>query len=545
MDIFGRCNGGAGLGVNSVPATAAVVAQSATTRSANNLAGPVVGPEHASTVGNTGGGGNGNNNGPAAPAEAATSQSRMQLTGASAPGNAASPESGVSPLADAYTKMTSDIFAERTLGDYMSEHPGELVRTGSPHLVCTVLPAHWRSNKTLPVAFKVVALGEVGDGTVVTVRAGNDENCCAELRNSTALMKNQVAKFNDLRFVGRSGRGKSFTLTITVSTTPPQVATYAKAIKVTVDGPREPRSKTMLTFLGQQQPFHPFAFASQRGGPFFASPLVDPLQPLPNPLQSLPNPLQPRDPLSSFRHAMPGNCQNMSQFGLTAGNSWSYGSTAGYAGYLPGPLSSCAAQTPFAAPPPPPPPPPTGISSTGSALTSFTGGTAMNNTPAAPDSTAGNNGPATVPVPVANAATANANNPAAQQDAFSSVSSLPDTTTPGVQPDPLDHLSSLMSSTGSAQRYQDYVSPRSLSTDSSATESPVHEQDQSFGQNCSAGNYFPAPSVFPTILYSQLYNNQFQSTEAQEQQHRALADVSCSVRVQEEVRPDNNVWRPY
>lgn len=77
-------------------------------------------------------------------------------------------------------------------------------------MVCTVLPSHWRSNKTLPVAFKVVALGEVGDGTLVTVRAGNDENCCAELRNSTALMKNQVAKFNDLRFVGRSGRGKSY-----------------------------------------------------------------------------------------------------------------------------------------------------------------------------------------------------------------------------------------------------------------------------------------------------------------------------------------------
>lgn len=37
--------------------------------------------------------------------------------------------------------------------------------------------------------------------------------------------------------------GKSFTLTITVSTSPPQVATYLKAIKVTVDGPREPRSK--------------------------------------------------------------------------------------------------------------------------------------------------------------------------------------------------------------------------------------------------------------------------------------------------------------
>ncbi|XP_010616113.1 runt-related transcription factor 2 [Fukomys damarensis] len=87
----------------------------------------------------------------------------------------------------------------------------------------------------------VVALGEVPDGTVVTVMAGNDENYSAELRNASAVMKNQVARFNDLRFVGRSGRGKSFTLTITVFTNPPQVATYHRAIKVTVDGPREPR----------------------------------------------------------------------------------------------------------------------------------------------------------------------------------------------------------------------------------------------------------------------------------------------------------------
>lgn len=46
------------------------------------------------------------------------------------------------------------------------------------------------------------------DGTVVTVMAGNDENYSAELRNASAVMKNQVARFNDLRFVGRSGRGK-------------------------------------------------------------------------------------------------------------------------------------------------------------------------------------------------------------------------------------------------------------------------------------------------------------------------------------------------
>lgn len=53
----------------------------------------------------------------------------------------------------------------------------------------------------------MVALGDIPDGTLVTVMAGNDENYSAELRNATAAIKNQVARFNDLRFVGRSGRG--------------------------------------------------------------------------------------------------------------------------------------------------------------------------------------------------------------------------------------------------------------------------------------------------------------------------------------------------
>ncbi|XP_072471126.1 runt-related transcription factor 1 isoform X2 [Notamacropus eugenii] len=130
---------------------------------------------------------------------------------------------------------------DRSMVEVLADHAGELVRTDSPNFLCSVLPTHWRCNKTLPIAFKVVALGDVPDGTLVTVMAGNDENYSAELRNATAAMKNQVARFNDLRFVGRSGRGKSFTLTITVFTNPPQVATYHRAIKITVDGPREPR----------------------------------------------------------------------------------------------------------------------------------------------------------------------------------------------------------------------------------------------------------------------------------------------------------------
>lgn len=176
-------------------------------------------------------------------------------------------------MADLHQPSEDLWWTERVLSEVQAEHPNELVRTGSPYLLCSALPTHWRSNKTLPVAFKVVALGDVLDGTLVTVRAGNDENYCAELRNCTAVMKNQVAKFNDLRFVGRSGRGKSFSITITLNTSPPQVATYNKAIKVTVDGPREPRSKTP----GQQQQIRAIAFGQR---PYLDSPFNNHLREL-------------------------------------------------------------------------------------------------------------------------------------------------------------------------------------------------------------------------------------------------------------------------
>ncbi|CAH2043890.1 unnamed protein product, partial [Iphiclides podalirius] len=149
----------------------------------------------------------------------------------------------------------ADVYSH--IHEYYRQSHGELVQTGSPAVLCSALPGHWRSNKSLPVAFKVVALDDVQDGTLVTIKAGNDENVMAELRNCTAVMKNQVAKFNDLRFVGRSGRGKSFTLTITISSFPSQVATYCKAIKVTVDGPREPRTKQNYGY-GHPGAFNPF-----------------------------------------------------------------------------------------------------------------------------------------------------------------------------------------------------------------------------------------------------------------------------------------------
>jgi len=126
---------------------------------------------------------------------------------------------------------------DHLLHEFLGEQ-GELVQTGSPCVLCSPLPNHWRSNKSLPIGFKVFTFQEIPDGTIVSIRAGNDDNYCGELKNHTAIMKNQVANFSDLRFVGRSGRGKSFTISIIINCIPALVATYNKAIKVTVDGPR-------------------------------------------------------------------------------------------------------------------------------------------------------------------------------------------------------------------------------------------------------------------------------------------------------------------
>lgn len=120
------------------------------------------------------------------------------------------PEGGGAATAAAATagtvSMENQISAiQNALREY---HQCDLVPTGSPAIFCTPLPNHWRSNKSLPNVFRVVVLDDIEDGTIVTVNAGNDENYSGELRNNSATIKNGVAKFNDLRFVGRSGRGK-------------------------------------------------------------------------------------------------------------------------------------------------------------------------------------------------------------------------------------------------------------------------------------------------------------------------------------------------
>uniref|UniRef100_A0AC34RKF0 Runt domain-containing protein n=1 Tax=Panagrolaimus sp. JU765 TaxID=591449 RepID=A0AC34RKF0_9BILA len=149
----------------------------------------------------------------------------------------------------------------------------KFIKTGSPGVYCSSLPNHWRSNKSLPNPFMVIILYPIEDGTRVTVSAGNEENCSADVKNNVAEVQAQVARFSDLRFVGKSGRGKNFNLTLTIHRPNVyEVAVASSVIKVTVDGPRDSRN----TF---KQPTFSAQFDSRKRPFVYSLPTMNPLMP--------------------------------------------------------------------------------------------------------------------------------------------------------------------------------------------------------------------------------------------------------------------------
>ncbi|CAF5171254.1 unnamed protein product [Rotaria magnacalcarata] len=111
----------------------------------------------------------------------------------------------------------------------------------NPYFQCSSLPSHWRKNKSLRFILRTKRQIDIKANTRVVIFAGNDYNPCATLKNNVSWFRGGQAEFNDLRFLGASGRGKKFTLTVVIETTPPQQCTYRRAIKITVDGPRKKR----------------------------------------------------------------------------------------------------------------------------------------------------------------------------------------------------------------------------------------------------------------------------------------------------------------
>ncbi|KNC82313.1 hypothetical protein SARC_05405 [Sphaeroforma arctica JP610] len=107
------------------------------------------------------------------------------------------------------------------------------------------LPDHWRCNKSLPTTLTLLSSKDIPDGTKVEVKAEIQRGTFGELKNSTTTFKENEAKFKDFRFVGRSGRGHSFTVAFYIKSDPPVTAILSQKVKITVDGPRPPRTRRL------------------------------------------------------------------------------------------------------------------------------------------------------------------------------------------------------------------------------------------------------------------------------------------------------------
>eukprot|EP00050_Salpingoeca_kvevrii_P021903 m.117587 g.117587 ORF g.117587 m.117587 type:complete len:540 (-) comp9520_c0_seq3:430-2049(-) len=112
-----------------------------------------------------------------------------------------------------------------------------------PDIATTPLPDHWRVRKILPAAFHVRCTAPVPDGTLVVLAALTDDGAPSDLRKPTATTRDGIAAFPELRFLATSGRGKRFSLKISVHGDILRETILKDCIKITADGPRTPRMR--------------------------------------------------------------------------------------------------------------------------------------------------------------------------------------------------------------------------------------------------------------------------------------------------------------
>eukprot|EP00127_Corallochytrium_limacisporum_P004709 Clim_evm63s172 gene=Clim_evmTU63s172 len=119
----------------------------------------------------------------------------------------------------------------------------DIVRTDNPKFCCTKLPKHWRCNKSFPTPFQVYSTAPIPDDTKVEIVAYNDTCPSATVKNNVSTFQDNVAAFHDFRILGRSGRGKSLDIKLKIGR---EEAVIKNAIKITADGPREPRKRRQV-----------------------------------------------------------------------------------------------------------------------------------------------------------------------------------------------------------------------------------------------------------------------------------------------------------
>lgn len=80
--------------------------------------------------------------------------------------------------------------------------------TESPNIFVSILPGFTRANKYIGNYKVFITNNELPENTPVLIRAFSTKTGEGEMKNNCTIIKNGIACFEDLRFIGKSGRGK-------------------------------------------------------------------------------------------------------------------------------------------------------------------------------------------------------------------------------------------------------------------------------------------------------------------------------------------------
>lgn len=78
--------------------------------------------------------------------------------------------------------------------------------TEDPEIFVNCLPKFTRANKFIGTYSVCVVDGRVPDGTMVIIKAFSEKTGWGQMKNNTAVLRDGLACFQDLRFIGKSGR---------------------------------------------------------------------------------------------------------------------------------------------------------------------------------------------------------------------------------------------------------------------------------------------------------------------------------------------------
>lgn len=82
--------------------------------------------------------------------------------------------------------------------------------TENSNIFVSILPKFTRANKHIGNYKIFIANNELPENTPVLIRAFSTKTGQGEMKNNTTTIKDGIACFEDIRFIGKSGRGNLY-----------------------------------------------------------------------------------------------------------------------------------------------------------------------------------------------------------------------------------------------------------------------------------------------------------------------------------------------